>query len=213
MVKLYINTKEREIAFQNGLAWCSKCEQFFAISHFYKDKNNRYGLTNWCKDCHKENSKKQRKKHPKYLAQWCSKNQQKMKNYHKKHYTKLKENNKNYNKEQYKKRKLQISIYGKKWRKENKKYSKIYSKEYARENKEQINHRRNAYVQHRQRIDPIFRLRNNLGKSIRKILNNINNPKNGQSICDLVGFTKQQFLDNLRLICKNCNLSKGKKFE
>ena len=36
---------------------CSKCNKFFDVHNFFKDKNVFDGLYNNCKDCHREKSK------------------------------------------------------------------------------------------------------------------------------------------------------------
>jgi NAD-dependent dihydropyrimidine dehydrogenase PreA subunit len=49
--------KERDRQFEAGFHWCSKCKEFLSIHQFSRSKNRRYGLYDWCKNCHSETRK------------------------------------------------------------------------------------------------------------------------------------------------------------
>lgn len=67
---------------------CSQCKQFEPLTEFHKNKTRKDGLATMCKDCNKENSKKQYRKDPKkhmeYVANWQKKNPEKTREYRRK---------------------------------------------------------------------------------------------------------------------------------
>ena len=52
----------KEKTIKNGRKKCHKCNKWFDLSYFYKNKINRYSP--WCKECTKKQVKKYRKKNP-----------------------------------------------------------------------------------------------------------------------------------------------------
>ena len=56
---------------------CTKCKETKPLDMFYGDKNQRSGLTCWCKECHKAQSLRYRKENPKdklYGRRWWLQN-------------------------------------------------------------------------------------------------------------------------------------------
>lgn len=63
---------------------CSKCNTFFSLDNFNKDKKRKDGLDPWCRGCHKERYKKGQKKYLEYASRY--RNSEKGKKYRKEYY-------------------------------------------------------------------------------------------------------------------------------
>ena len=46
----------------DGFAWCSRCQQYYPIEMFNKDRLHKNGLQHICKNCNREMAKKFREK-------------------------------------------------------------------------------------------------------------------------------------------------------
>jgi hypothetical protein len=64
---------------------CSQCKELKPSTVFYKNKTRKEGLQTMCRDCSKQNSKKQysedRKKRIEYVANWAKNNPEKRREY------------------------------------------------------------------------------------------------------------------------------------
>ena len=55
----HLHSKRRMV---NGLLRCGKCKQYYPTENFNKDKSNKYGYQNVCKECNKKQAKNYRLK-------------------------------------------------------------------------------------------------------------------------------------------------------
>lgn len=58
--------KDRETLRPNGTKWCSDCDTTYALDMFYRSRDNRDGLQDSCKECHRRSNDKLKWKKPTY---------------------------------------------------------------------------------------------------------------------------------------------------
>jgi len=85
--------------------------------------------------------------------------------------------------------------YDKEHKEERKKYTKEYNKQYHA--KPEIKIKINKRYNNRRASDPIFRLKDNISRSLSGALKRIGSSKNGQPTFEILGFTKKQFNEQL----------------
>ena len=146
---------------------CKICDKEKPLTDFYQRKDNGRYRSE-CKECYNERGKKQGK-------EWRRNNKEKTKVYHKKYYIE--------NIEKHKEN-------GKKWRENNKEYLNTPEK---REKRRKADRERNK----RRRQNPVFRLNQNLSRSMNYSLRNNNLSKNGKRWEYLVGYTTQDLKEHL----------------
>ncbi len=167
-------------------------------------------ITRFCLNCGEELKGKQKR----YCSRKCDKeyNKENKKEYRKNYYKKNKKEMRQKNKEYILKNKDRIDKYHKDYNtinsKKNARYQKEYRKSkgdilleekkvYYKKNKQAILKQKAGYKRKRRKIDPIFRLNNNLSACIRHSLKSRNLSKNGRHWEDLVGYTVQDLKDHL----------------
>jgi hypothetical protein len=145
---------------------CFSCHESKNLSEFYFKKDiSKY--TSSCKLCHNKKGKK-----------WKDNNLEKNKSNHQKYYQENKERlnaiNRINNRDHYRK-----TI----------EYQKVRSKIYREKNKEAIKARRRDDIKLKRKNNPVFRLKSNVSRTIRRILKNNGSTKNGKSIVKYLGYT------------------------
>ncbi len=169
-----------------------------------------------CKECIKEYDKQyhieNREKIKEYDKQYKIKHKEEIKErdkqYRSEHKEEIKENKKQYNaehKEEIKEQRKQyrtehkeeLKEYKKQWYVENKEEIKEHRKQYNIENKENIKEYKKQYEKDRRKTDPVFKLRDNVSKSIHKALHKNSSSKNGQSILKYLPYTIEELKNYL----------------
>lgn len=114
--------QRREELFKNGIRVCSRCKRELPLDMFTKDCTNKFGLSNLCKECQKQ-QRKQRK--PK-IDQWFEENQER-----------VKERQKQYSQEHAEEKRA--------YNQANKEYFKQKRKEYEKQNIDKVREQRKRY--------------------------------------------------------------------
>lgn len=147
---------------------CSKCNNEYDFSNFYKDKSSKDGYRCNCKNC----SKLYRDTNKDYQKEYRKENKDKIRDYDK---------SRVYNSE--KKRKYYLSkkediLIKRKFNYQNNRDSKIeYQKEYQQNNKD----KRNKYFSERRKSDDLFRLTINIRNLINNSFYNMNYSKTSKT--------------------------------
>jgi hypothetical protein len=136
---------------------CSKCNNEYDFSNFYKDKSSKDGYRCNCKNC----SKLYRDNNKDYEKEYREKNREKLSNYAK---SLPKKEKKVRNSKYYLENKENIKLSSSKYYENNKENKLKYQKEYQQNNKD----KRNKYLSERRKTDDLFRLITN----IRNLINN-----------------------------------------
>jgi len=169
---------------------CTKCKVDKPLNEFSKEKSGKDGLRSNCKSCEKEYNKKYRQANRDKVLEskkkWRQENKEKAKEYRQAN----KEKTKEYHKEWYQANKEQQKEYGKEYRQANKERLKEYDKEYRQANKEKIKdykkkhrERENEIRRNRYKSDPLFRLRLNIGTSVKRFIDG----KKSKSTQEIIG--------------------------
>lgn len=124
--------RRREELFKNGIRVCSRCKRELPLDMFTKDCTNKFGLSNLCKECQKQ-QRKQRK--PK-IDKWFEENQERVKEqrkqYSKEHAEEKREYNRTNKEHLMKKRKEYEQENTEKVRKQRKRYRKYLKARYKK---------------------------------------------------------------------------------
>lgn len=166
---------------------CPKCKKEYPISieYFLSDKSKKNGLTSYCRICHREQSRKWNKEHPKYYSEY-------MKNYKKNNEEQLKKYLKEYRKEN----KEKILKRRKKWRERNKKKLRKQYKEWSNKNKDKIKEYNKNQIE-RRKIEPQLRLQHSFSALVYYSLKTHGSSKNGYSWEIIVNYTIQDLMKHL----------------
>jgi len=147
---------------------CSKCEEIKPIIEYAKNKNKWDGICSQCKMCQKKYYNENSDKVKERISKYIKENPEKKKQQDKKSYQKRKE-----------------KIYE-------------YKKEYYKNNKEKIKEYHREYKRERRKIDPNFKLRNDISRRILIAIKENNACKEYNTI-ELIGCT----IENLREYLEN----------
>jgi len=150
---------------------CIKCKEEKDLNQFRIYKKCRDGYRTDCLICEK-NSR----------IEYRLNNKEKIKEYNKEYKLKNKERFKEYNKEYHKKYNIQ---YSKQYRLNNKERVKKYNKEYQKQ-----------YLKERRIIEPLFKLRCNIGSNIRMAIKRQGYTKKTKTF-QLLGCTYEEFKEHL----------------
>ncbi len=164
---------------------CKICDKEKSLTDFYYRKDSgKYRAE--CKECFNERGKKQGK-------EWRKKNVERVKEYHKRYYIENKEEINKKNKKWQKDNKEKINKNKREWRKNNPEKAKQHYKKWKEKNGEYL---RSPELKERERIrsrkrreDPIYRLNQNLSRSMNSSLKSRNLSKNGRDWEKIVGYT------------------------
>lgn len=117
---------------------CSKCGRWLVASkvNFYKNKNGKYGLFSYCKECMNDRNKKHYEENKEYYKNHYQENKNYFSEYQKKYREENKEKIAKQKKKYREKHKEETLEYRKKYNKENKEKIAQYNKKYYEENKE-----------------------------------------------------------------------------
>ncbi len=179
---------------------CIKCKIEKDENDFYFRDKNKGIRRRECKLCTNEHTKKYYEQNTKNILnhnkQYRIEHKEELKEYFKQYRIenkeKIKENKKQYNAEH----KEEIKEYYI----ENKDKIKEYYKQYNIENKENIKENKKEYQKNRKKIDPAFKLRNNISSSINKSLRRTGSSKNGSSILKHLPYTIEELKNYIELL-------------
>ena len=146
---------------------CPKCKKPKSISEFGKNSSTKDGLQCYCKKHRKEYSKSPQ----------------------------IKQKSKEYQKERYKKNKDKILRKQKYYQDNNKVKIAKRKKEYYLKKKDQINKQNKEYQRNRRKIDPNFKILQNLRRRVNKVLKGNNKSKR---TLELLGCTIEQLKQHLQ---------------
>lgn len=182
---------------------CPNCKKEKDFSNFTKDKNRKDGLCFYCKSCIRTQTKKRIKKIKKYRKIYYQNNSEKIK---KRSNQQRKENKGNYDPE---KRHNEYIRYKKKIKKTSRKYYKCNknkilnnNKIYRLNNRSKLNKWRRKYVKEKRKNDVNFKLKDNLRKRIKQMLNLTNNKKTFRTF-ELVGCSIEKLREHLESLFKD----------
>jgi hypothetical protein len=156
---------------------CSKCKEEKPFSEFSKNKNSKDGLQSYCKICVKKIDKEYKEKNKNILKEKSKEYYQNNINSIKEYYQKNKEKFDQYQKQYYqenKKEQIQKSI---KRNKENKQKYSLSLISWKEKNKEILREKRKIYMK-QYRLNPNYKLRENIGHYIYRSLKEIGSLKN-----------------------------------
>jgi len=147
---------------------CSKCDNEYELSFFYKDSSSKDGHRYNCRAC----SKKYREENKESQKEYREKNKEKIKEYHKnRKYDPIK------SKEYYEENKERLKEKAKEYYEENKESKKAYQSKYQKEHRES----RNIYLSERRKKDEKFRLITNVRNLILNSFYNMGYSKNSKT--------------------------------
>lgn len=142
----------------------------------------------------KEYRRKNAEKNKAYQKEYREKHKEENKAYQKEYREEHKEENKAYQKEYRESHKEENKAYQKEYyeehKEERKAYTKSYGKNYREKNKEKLIEDKVIYIRERKKIDPAFKLRENMRGRLNSALRCQNTSKN-QRTMDLVGCTPE----------------------
>lgn len=172
---------------------CTKCGIEKPLAEFYADKKGKDGLSYYCKDCVKLNSKKRRLEKPEECKAAC-----------KKHYDEHKEENKISNAEYRKTHKEEKRIRDKKYKEDHKEELKLKRQLYraehleeclAKEAKRRRDHPERSweYYKKRRTTDSLFKLKCNLRGLIKSSIARGGYSKNTKT-AEILGCTYEEFM-------------------
>lgn len=176
---------------------CQKCSFIKSFEEFYNHKHNRDGKANVCKECQKQKEREKynnnKEKKLEYQREYQRKNSDKVSQYYKEYYNKNYDEILEYSKNYYHENKEDAASRSKHWREKNK--DKI--KQYRENNKEHIN-QLSRESKRKRRQDPIYRLRERISNSVRKMLKKMNNTsKNTSSILKFLPYSPEELKNHL----------------
>src|SRR5258708_1990730 len=168
---------------------CIKCKIEKDENDFYFRDKNKGIRRRECKLCTNEHTKKYYEQNTKNILNHN-------KQYRIEHKEELKEYFKQYrieNKEKIKENKKQYNA-------EHKEEIKEYKKKKNNEKKENKKENKKEYQKNRKKIDPAFKLRNNISSSINKSLRRTGSSKNGSSILKHLPYTIEELKNYIELL-------------
>ena len=178
---------------------CNTCESVKDISSFGKNKRNKDGIENMCKECIKEKRKLNKESNAIAQKKWREKNPEYMKKYNKS------EKRKVYEKQYYEQNKQNYIDRKKEWRKQNPEKEKQARNTYREENREKLNEYHRKWKENKRNKDVKYKLQSNMSRRIRYELNTLLKGKKtkrtteyiGCSIEDLKGHLESKFTEGI----------------
>jgi hypothetical protein len=190
---------------------CSRCESEKPVSEYYSDKNKKDGLCTMCKPCKKLGNKQSR-----------DNNKEKLFEQKKKYREQNKEAIAEKSKLRYKNNKEKIAEYSKLYRENNKDAIKERNKKYSAENsdkimarywdnrdtnlenmknwkklnRERLSEYQRNYYKERKAVDEIFKLRDNVRKTIYSAFKRKGYGKNTKT-CEILGCSYEEFKEHI----------------
>ena len=176
---------------------CSKCKVVKPFDEFHKDKLNKDGCQNTCKECRKQYQKKYQPQYYKdnretILAaskQWVQDNRERGQETRRKYDQTNKE---------------KISERSKQYYQDNKERLREASKQYNQTNKEEIKQYRqdnkakfNEYIKNKRKNDIVFALRCNVSSQVSMVLKRNTGDKDGQSVMKYLPYTIDQLKEHI----------------
>ena len=166
---------------------CSKCGKILPLAEFYKNKNKKDGLYDYCKKCDKAYYMKNRKTILKKNKKWNKNNHEKMKKYYKKYQLEHKDKIREYNRLWRENNREKLREYHRLWRKRNPEKAK----EWRLNNREYMN----SYTKNKIKTDIKFNLNLRMSSSIS---HSLKGNKKGRHWESLVGYTANDLIKRLK---------------
>jgi len=157
-------------------------------------KNNRGKILQNKKRYYQKNKEKILKRTRLYSKKWYQKNKKKIQLLHREYYRKNKEKVSQYHKKWYLENREKILQQSRKYFQKNKERTQQRHKKYNQKNKERLLQWKRVWQKHRRKINPRYRLDENMGSAIARSLKG---KKVGRKWETLVGYTLEDLMEHL----------------